>query len=306
MLSAGAEIEKYRDDYLNDKGEINEVMHKNICLCRATGYARDRHRGARAPARPCLRLHGAGGAASVALETAFAIENCVLIESSQCHSDALWGKGALYGRVRRISVYDDLQFVCVAFFCLAVPLLLAARVLQSSVPWWFIIAASAAIGWILANAGVYLQHRAVLESIRQEHICIDDAIHGNKDVAVVTGNETAIENPCGLDVWMEESYKPFSALLYGPLYLFCCLLPYWLIVGRRSSSGLTRQIALLAVAALTLEWTAIVGECIRPGYLGGMCTNADPYIGPPLTIAAAFLVSWVVTTQLLQRFGRGA
>jgi hypothetical protein len=203
-------------------------------------------------------------------------------------------------------VYDDLQLACAALFCLAVPLLLAVRAVRSNVPWWFVIASATALGWILTNAAVYLQHRAVDESIRQERICIDDAIHGNQGVAVVNGNEPTIDNPCGLGVWFQENYTPFAGLFYGPLYLLCCSLPYWLIVVRRPSPGPTLQVALLAVAALVIEWAAIAGECIRPGYYDQVCTNADPYIWPPLTVAAAFLVSWVVTTQLLQRFGRRA
>src|ERR1700722_20099730 len=208
----------------------------------------------------------------------------------------------------RILVYEDLQFACIALFCLAVPLLLAYRAVRSDVPWWFVIASATAVGWILSNADVFFQHRVDDESVWQSRSCSSDAIQENR-TPVITENgmhETFVENPCGTNDRMVAQYGPVLGLLYGPLYLVCCSLPYWLIVGRRSSRGLTRKIALLAGAALAIEWAAIVGECSRPGYLGGMCRNADPYIWPPFTVAAAFIVSWVVTTQLLPRFGRRA
>jgi hypothetical protein len=102
-------------------------------------------------------------------------------------------------------------------------------------------------------------------------------------------------------------------LLYDPLYLLCCSLPYWLIVVRRAPRGSTLKVTLMTIALLVVEWAAILGECtaifgerIRPGYHDQMCNNVDPYIWLPLTIAATFLVSWIVTTQVLQRFGRRA
>jgi hypothetical protein len=169
-------------------------------------------------------------------------------------------------------------------------------------PWWIVISSATALGWILVNAAIFFQHRAIDEDIRQESVCMKES----KPIISANGGMTESVNPCGLGDWAEDSYKPLAGLIYGPLYLLCCSLPYWLIFGRRSSPGLTRRIAWLAVAALVIEWAAIVGDCIRPGYLGGMCTNADPYIGPPATISAALIISWVVATQLIQRFTRHA
>jgi hypothetical protein len=133
-------------------------------------------------------------------------------------------------------VYEALWYGSVAFFGLAVPLLLIARV-RSNVPWWFVIASATALGWIFANAAVFFQHRAVDEGDRQERLCFDEAIHGNQGGAALNGNETVIENPCGLGDSLRENYKPFAGLLYGPLYLLSCLLPYWLIVRRRAHSA---------------------------------------------------------------------
>jgi hypothetical protein len=127
--------------------------------------------------------------------------------------------------------YQALQFACVAVFVLAVPLLLVARV-RSNVPWWFVIASATAVGWIFANAFVFIQHVAVDEDRMDEIACFaNPPNHGN--VSVVNG-ETVIENPCVLGDWILDRYKPIAGLLYGPPYLMCCLLPYWLIVRRRS------------------------------------------------------------------------
>ena len=194
-------------------------------------------------------------------------------------------------------MYSILQLACVASFWLKVPMLLAVRV-RSGAPWWFVIVAATALGWILSNASVYLQHLVVDEAGRQDAICATQA------AIVPPATQAAVENSCGTGDHGSGRYKPLAGLIYGPLYLLCASLPYWLIFGRRSSSGMTRPIALLAGAALVLEWAAIVGDCIRPGYWSGMCTRADPYIWPPLSIAAAFVVGWFVTTQVLQRFAR--
>jgi hypothetical protein len=168
-------------------------------------------------------------------------------------------------------------------------------------PWFVVIASATALGWILTNTAVGFQHLAVDEAIRQDTLCFAKSV----PAPVVTQNETSVDNPCGIGDYFRESYKPFAGLIYGPLYLLCCSLPYWLISGRRSAPGLTRQIAWLALGALVIEWAATIGECIRPGYyLGGMCTNRDPYIWPPATIAAALIISSVVTTQLLHRFAK--
>ena len=129
-------------------------------------------------------------------------------------------------------MYEALQFACIGLFGLAVPLLLVARV-RSNVPWWFVIASATAVGWIFANASVFLQHAAIDEERMEELACFADPGHGNKDVSVVRGGETVIDNPCGLGDWIRDRYKPFVGLLYGPLYLHCCSLPYWLMVGRR-------------------------------------------------------------------------
>jgi len=131
-----------------------------------------------------------------------------------------------------VYLYLALQFACVAFFVLAVPLLLVARV-RSDVPWWFVIAAATAVGWIFANGLVFVQHVGNDESRMEEIACFADPPDHGK-VSVVNG-ETVIDNPCGLGDWIFDSYKPIAGLLYGPPYLLCCLLPYWLIVGRRRS-----------------------------------------------------------------------
>ena len=128
-------------------------------------------------------------------------------------------------------MYQAFQFTCFAFFVLAVPLLLVARV-RSNVPWWFVIASATVAGWICANASVFIQHVAIDEDRMEEIACFaHPPDHGN---ASVVNGETQIDNPCGLGDWFRHRYKPIAGLLYGPPYLLCCLLPYWLIVGRRS------------------------------------------------------------------------
>jgi hypothetical protein len=211
-------------------------------------------------------------------------------------------------------VYIALQFLCVALFWLSAPLLLVYRGLRSDVPWLFVIVSATALGWILSNGSVFFQHAAVNEERMEELACFAAPYDENKGVAVVNANgvtETVVENPCGIGEWIQASYKPLLGLLYGPLYLLCCALPYWLIVVRRVSLRLRRQVALLAVALLVIEWVSIFGECTAvfgertfPGPYDQLCNNVDRYTSLPLTIAAAFLISWVVTTQVLQRFSR--
>jgi hypothetical protein len=200
-----------------------------------------------------------------------------------------------------------LRLACFALFWLGVPFLLSAHV-RSKVPMWLVIAAAMALGWLLTNGAVYFEHRTAHEADRREMMCFDDAIHEDHNAAVVSGNgmvETAVvENPCGIGDRILDTYKPFLGLIYGPIYLLCCSLPYWLIVARRASLGPTWRIAVLSIGALAIEWTAIIGSCF--GYNAQICAKADPYIWPPLTIAAASMVSWVLTTQVIRRFGRRA
>lgn len=213
-------------------------------------------------------------------------------------------------------MYVALQFACVALFWASVPLLLAYRAVRPDVPWVFVVVAATALGWILSNASVFFQHAAIDEERMEELACFAAPYDENKSVAVVNAKgitETTVENPCGIGDWLRENYEPWVGLLYGPLYLLCCALPYWLIVIRRVSRGLTRQLALAAVGLLVIEWAAIFGECTavfgeRPdsGSYDQMCNYVDPYTSPPLTIAAAFLISWIIATQVLQRFGRRA
>ena len=213
-------------------------------------------------------------------------------------------------------MYLTLQFACAALFWLSVPLLLVYRGLRSDIPWLFIIVSATALGWILSNAAVFVQHAAIDEQRLEELACSTAPYVENKGVAVVNADgmtETVVENPCGIGEWLREQYKPWAGLLYGPLYLLCCSLPYWLIVVRRVSLRLRGQVGLLAVALLVIEWVSIFGECTAvfgerpfPGPYDQMCNNVDQYIWPPATIFAAFVISWVFTTQVLQRFGRRA
>jgi hypothetical protein len=213
-------------------------------------------------------------------------------------------------------VYLTLQFACVALFWLSVPLLLVYRARRSDIPWVFVIVSATALGWIFSNASVFFQHAAIDEQRLDERACSTAPYVENKGVAVVNADgmtETVVENPCGIGEWLREQYKPCAGLFYGPLYLLCCSLPFWLIVVRRPPLKVGRQMALLAVGILLVEWAAILGNCTAvfgertfPGPYDQLCNNVDQYTWPPATIFAAFLVSWVVTTQVLQRFGRQA
>ena len=213
-------------------------------------------------------------------------------------------------------MYAALHLACVALFGLTVPLLLVYRGLRSDIPWVFIIVSATALGWILSNASVLFQHAAIDEERMEELACFSAPYDENKSVSVVNANgmtETVVENPCGIGDWIREKYKPWAGLLYGPLYLLCCSLPYWLIVVRRPSREIRRQMVLLAAGILVVEWAAILGKCTAvfgerpfPGPYDQMCNNVDQYIWPPATIFAAFVISWVFTTQVLQRFGRRA
>ena len=146
-------------------------------------------------------------------------------------------------------------------------MLLVIRV-RSGAPWWFVILVATALGWSLSNASVYLQH-----------LTFDDQRR--------------------LD---SQSYKPIIGLAYGPLYLLYCALPYWLVVGRRSSTGMTPQIVWLSAAALLLEWTAIAGAMRRGGYPEQFLRHSSAYVVPPVTIALAVLIGWLVATHVLKRF----
>jgi hypothetical protein len=216
--------------------------------------------------------------------------------------------------VRNKSVYLTLHLACVALFWLSVPLLLVYRARRPDVPWVFVIVAATALGWILSNASVFFQHAAIDEERLEELACFTAPHDENKGVEVVNQNgmtETVVENPCGIGEWLSDKYKPWLGILYGPLYLLCCALPYWLLVVRRPSPRLRRQIVLLAAAILVIEWTAILGkgtnvlvERANPEFYWSLRDYLDPHIWLPLTIPIAFLASWLVTAQVLQRFGR--
>lgn len=213
-------------------------------------------------------------------------------------------------------MYLALQFSCVALFWTSVPLILAYRARRPDVPWVFVIVAVTALGWILSNASVFFQHAAIDEERLEELACFTTPHDENKSVSVVNANgmtETVVENPCGIGEWIRDRYKPWAGLFYGPLYLLCCVLPYWLIVVRRPSRDIRRQMVLLAVGVLVVEWAAILSKCtavfgerFSPDSYWSLCYYIDPHVGLPLTIAVAFFASWLVTAQLLQRFGRQA
>ena len=213
-------------------------------------------------------------------------------------------------------MYLALRLASVALFWLSVPLLLVYRSRRSDIPWVFVIVSATVLGWILSNASVFFQHAAVDEERLEEIACFATPHDENKSVAVVNANgmtETVVENPCGIGEWIRENYKPWAGVFYGPLYLLCCALPYWLIVVRRLSHKIRHQMVLLAVGILVVEWAAIIGRCtavfgerFSPDSYCSLCDDIDLHIGLPLTIGAACLASWLVTAQVLPRFGRQA
>jgi hypothetical protein len=194
----------------------------------------------------------------------------------------------------------------------SVPLILAYRGRRSDVPWILIFVSATALGWILSNASVFLQHAEIDEQRIEERVCFNAPEEGPEAVPVVTANgttETIVENPCGIGDWIRDEYRPWLGLLYGPVYLFCCALPYWLLIVRRPSTGLKRQIVLLAVGVFVIEWTAILGQrttdflgSVNLDTLWSLRDYLDPHLWVPLTIAVAFLVAWGVNAQVLQRF----
>jgi hypothetical protein len=209
-------------------------------------------------------------------------------------------------------VYIALKLACIVLFWASVPLILAYRSRRSDVPWAFVIVSATVLGWILSNASVFLQHAAIDEERLEELACFTSPHDVNKGAAVIGPDgttETIVENPCGIGDWFRDEYKPWLGLLYGPVYLLCCALPYWLLIVRRPSTGLKRQIVLLAVGAFVIEWTAILGQRTAD-FLGSVNLDTlwllrdylDPHLWVPLTIAVAFLVAWGVNAQVLQRF----
>jgi hypothetical protein len=199
-----------------------------------------------------------------------------------------------------------LRLACFVSFWLGVPLLLAVRA-RSKLPWWLVTASVMILGWVFTNGAVFFQHRVADEADRRASRCFDNAIHGDQNVTVLKGDgiaETVVENPCGVGDLLLDSYKPFKGLLYGPLYLLCCSLPYWLIVVRRASRGRIREIVSIAVAVFVIEWATIFVKCFV--YEDQMCSQVDPYVLSSLTIAAASLVSWVIAVRIPRRFGRSA
>jgi hypothetical protein len=202
--------------------------------------------------------------------------------------------------------------VSVALFWLCVPLLLVYRGLRSDIPWIFIIVSATALGWILSNASVFFQHAAMDQDRIEERACFSDPPDTSNSTELVDKNgvtETIVENPCALGDWISDSYKPRLGLLYGPVYLLCCALPYWLLIVRRPSTGLKRQIVLLAVGVFVIEWTVILGQhtadflgSVNLDTLWSLRDYLDPHLWVPLTIAVAFLVAWGVNAQVLQRF----
>jgi hypothetical protein len=196
-------------------------------------------------------------------------------------------------------VYLALRLVSVALFWLSVPLLLVYRGLRSDIPWVFIIVSATALGWILSNASVFFQHAAMDQDRIEERACFSDPPDTSNSTELVDKNgvtETIVENPCALGDWISDSYKPWLGLLYGPVYLLCCALPYWLLIVRRPSTGLRRQIAILGQRA------ADVLGSVNLDTLWSLRDYLDPHLWVPLAIAVAFLVAWGVNAQVLQRF----
>jgi hypothetical protein len=132
-----------------------------------------------------------------------------------------------------------------------------------------------------------------------------------KSAERIDGNgttETTIENPCGIGDWIRDEYQPWLGLLYGPVYLLCCALPYWLLIERRPSINVKRQIILLAVGTFVIEWAVILRQhaadllaSINLDILWPLRQYIDARLWVPLTIAIAFLVAWGISAQMFQR-----
>ncbi len=191
----------------------------------------------------------------------------------------------------------------VACLWLGVPALLVARAKKPNLPWWVVVVSAVVIGWIAANGNVLVQHLAIDETRRLEELCFSNPspVKPHEVIAADGTSETVVDNPCGIGEWIVPRYEPTKGLLYGPLYLLVCSLPYWLIMARRSAPGLTRQIVWLAAATFLVEWTAITSFLARGSHFGEGY-EMDPYIWPPLTVPVALFTAWLVVTQLIQRF----
>jgi hypothetical protein len=100
-------------------------------------------------------------------------------------------------------VNETLHFVCVALFLVSAPLLLASRALRPKLmSWWFVLALSAGLGWILLMLANSFYRSAFYE-----------------------------ENPMALVTWWDPT--PRWGWLGGLLYLTLWLGPYWVIIARR-------------------------------------------------------------------------
>jgi hypothetical protein len=205
-------------------------------------------------------------------------------------------------------VYQDLQFACVVIFCLSVPFGIYIRATRPEVPLWLIVVVPVALGWLLVNAHALFEHLEVDEDKHEVAACFqhpaDFEIKQQPMPTISEGGmrETVVENPCPLVDYFWESYQPVRGLIYGPLYLFWCALPYWLLVARKSAPGLTIQIAAIGVATLAIEWAAIGSAGIRTVELDYTLGSRGPFLWPPMTVAIALIVSWIVTTQVIQKY----
>lgn len=208
-------------------------------------------------------------------------------------------------------MYLALLSVCNLLYWASVPLLLVYRGRRSDVPWIFILVSATALGWILANASVFFQHAAINQGRIEERECFSDPLYKSNSTELDKNGvtETIVENPCALGDWISDSYKPWLGLLYGPVYLLCCALPYWLLIVRRPTTGLKLRMVLLSVGVFVTEWTAILGQrtadflvSAKLDALSSLRDYLDPHLWVPPTIAVAFLVAWGVNAQVLQRF----
>jgi hypothetical protein len=108
-------------------------------------------------------------------------------------------------------VYDILVWLCGLAFLTGVPLILMLRASRPQrMPWWLVVALSAALYWTIRNTWAYLETRAIQESLEE--------LHRQHPYAFADG--WRVTNPPRELRW---------GWAFGLGYLALCLGPYWLL-----------------------------------------------------------------------------
>jgi hypothetical protein len=195
-------------------------------------------------------------------------------------------------------MFEELRSACVAVFTVSIPLLAVVR-FKSKFPVWLLIILSIALGWFLPYTHMSMREPMIRQADR-EHTAMQEEYE--RHPWPVTSATDPAKNPFSFGDFVPEPYHPVASLAYGPVYLMGCWLAAWLYFCR-SGSGQRRQVLVVSVGVVLVEWAALFGYVVKSTPRNAVIDTVlfnwwDRFFGPQLTLPLAMIVAWLVAAWL--------